>query len=100
MNDESVRSNSMPPVSHPFKEGQLVVLMNYKDHNPAHVHVKYKRDVRSYRIEIKGRKWLKSRKSLPPKIKRMVEAWVEAHERELLEQWENARNNRPVLIVG
>ena len=30
----------------------------------------------------------------------MVEAWVEAHEQELLEQWENARNNQPVLIVG
>jgi hypothetical protein len=31
---------------------------------------------------------------------KMVEAWVEAHEQELLEQWENAGNNQPVLIVG
>jgi len=30
----------------------------------------------------------------------MVEAWVDAHEEELLEQWENAFNNRPVKIVG
>jgi hypothetical protein len=30
----------------------------------------------------------------------MVEAWVEAHEQELLEQWEHARNNQPVVIVG
>ena len=24
----------MPPVSHPFKQGALVVLMNYNDHAP------------------------------------------------------------------
>jgi hypothetical protein len=29
-----------------------------------------------------------------------VETWVEAHEEELLEQWENAMNNRPVTIIG
>ncbi|MBW4461275.1 MAG: DUF4160 domain-containing protein [Nodosilinea sp. WJT8-NPBG4] len=31
----------MPPVSHPFQKGLLVVLMNYNDHAPPHVHVKY-----------------------------------------------------------
>jgi hypothetical protein len=30
----------------------------------------------------------------------MIELWVEAHEHELLEQWENARNHQPVVIVG
>lgn len=24
----------MPPVSHPFKKGALVILMNYSDHEP------------------------------------------------------------------
>jgi hypothetical protein len=37
----------MPPVSHPFKRGELVILMNYKDHSPPHVHVKYQSDVHS-----------------------------------------------------
>lgn len=90
----------MPPVSHPFKKGALVILMNYQDHAPPHVHVKYQRNVRSYRIEIRTRKWMKSKKSLPPKLKKLVEIWVEVHEEELLEQWENARNNQPVSIVG
>ena len=31
----------MPPVSHPFKKGALVVLMNFNDHAPPHVHVRY-----------------------------------------------------------
>lgn len=90
----------MPPVSHPFKKGVLVVLMNYRDHAPPHVHVKYQNDVGSYRIEILSREWLKSERSLPPKLRNMVESWVEAHEQELLEQWDNAKNNRPVSIVG
>jgi hypothetical protein len=90
----------MPPVSHPFKKGALVILMNYNDHAPPHVHIKYQRDVRSYRLEIRTRSWLKPGKELPLSLRKLVEAWVEAHEQELLEQWEHARNNQPVVIVG
>jgi hypothetical protein len=74
--------------------------MHYNDHAPPHVHVKYQRDVRNYRIEILSRAWMKPGKGLPPRLRRLVEAWVEAHEQELLEQWENAQNGRPVSIVG
>ncbi len=90
----------MPPVSHPFKKGALVILMNYNDHDPPHVHVKYQGDVRSYRIEISSKNWMKPGKDLPLALCRMVEVWVEAHEYELLEQWENAMSHRPVSIVG
>jgi len=90
----------MPPVSHPFKKGALIVLMNYNDHDPPHVHVKYQSDVRSYRLEIKTRKWMKSGQEFPSNLKKLVETWVEAHEQELLEQWGRAQNHQPVLIVG
>lgn len=90
----------MPPVSHPFKKGALVVLMNYNDHDPPHVHVKYQGDVRSYRIEIRTRKWMKSTDELPTNLKKMAEAWVEAHEQELLEQWQRAQDRQPIKIIG
>jgi hypothetical protein len=90
----------MPPVSRPFKKGALVILMNYNDHDPPHVHVKYQTDMRSYRIEITTRKWMRSKQSLPSTLRKLVEIWVEAHEEELLEQWERAMNNQPVVIVG
>lgn len=90
----------MPAVSHPFKRGSLVILMNYQDHAPPHVHVKYQGDVHSYRIEIRTRVWMKPGKELPSTLRKLVESWIEAHEQELLEQWENARNNRSVSIVG
>jgi len=93
-------SNLVPPVSHPFKKGAMVVLMNYNDHAPPHVHVKYQGQVGGYRIEIRTRAWMKPGGELPPALRKLVESWVEAHESELLEQWENARQHRPVAVVG
>ena len=90
----------MPPVSHPFKNGALVVLMNYSDHAPPHVHIKYQRDVRSYRLTIQEREWLKPGRDLPPALRRLVESWVEAHELELLDQWHKAQSGEQVEIVG
>ena len=66
----------MPPVSHPFKKGALVILLNHNDHPPPHMHLKYHRAVKSNRIDIRTRKWLKPGKPLPRKLKKMVEAWV------------------------
>jgi len=43
---------------------------------------------------------MKPGKDLSSALRKMIEAWVEAHEQELLEQWENAKNKRSVSIVG
>jgi hypothetical protein len=74
--------------------------MNYADHAPPHIHIKYQQDVSSYRLEIKSRQWLLLGRFLPPKLKKLIEVWVEAHEEELLKEWENARRGLPVKIVG
>ncbi len=74
--------------------------MNFADHAPPHVHIKYQGDVRSYRIEMRSQRWMRSARELPDPLKGMVEAWVEAHQIELMEQWENARRGLPVEIVG
>jgi hypothetical protein len=74
--------------------------MNYNDHAPPHVHVKYQGDVRNYRLEIQTRVWLKPGKELPTTLRRLIEAWVEAHEQELLHEWQKAQNGEQVRIVG
>ncbi|MBV7332164.1 DUF4160 domain-containing protein [Chloroflexi bacterium TSY] len=66
--------------------------MNYNDHAPPHVHVRYQRDVRSYRITIGTREWMKPGKELPSALRKLVESWIEVHERELLEQWQRAQS--------
>ncbi|MCL4834434.1 MAG: DUF4160 domain-containing protein [Caldilineaceae bacterium] len=90
----------MPPVSHPFKRGALVILMNYNDHAPPHVHVKYQTDVRNYRIEIETLLWMRPGKELPPALRKLVEAWVAVHKDELLDEWQKARRGEQVMIVG
>lgn len=90
----------MPPVSHPFKRGAMVALINYNDHAPPHLHIKYQGDVRSYRIDIVSRQWLRPGKELPTGLSALIETWIAEHETALLEQWENARAGRPVVIVG
>lgn len=74
--------------------------MNYNDHAPPHIHVKYRRDVRSYRITIQAREWIKPGKELPSTLRKLVESWIEAHEEELLEQWQKAQTGKQVTIVG
>ncbi|MFM7448781.1 MAG: DUF4160 domain-containing protein [Leptolyngbyaceae cyanobacterium] len=43
---------------------------------------------------------MKPGKELPPVLKRLVEAWVEAHEEALLERWNRAMQKKPIEIVG
>lgn len=76
-----------------------MILMNYNDHDPPHLHVKYQNDFGSYRIEIRTRAWMKSDKKLSAVLQKVVEVWVQAHERALLEEWANAQRHRPVRIV-
>jgi len=90
----------MPPVSHPFLKGNLICYINYVDHAPPHIHVKYQQDVSGYRIDIKTRQWLQPGRPLPSKLKKLIEAWVEVHEADLLIQWNNAKKRLPVRIVG
>lgn len=89
----------MPPVSRVFQRSGFVILMNYNDHAPPHVHVKYQGDVRSYRLAIQTRTWLKPGKHLPSNIKKLVERWVEVHAEELLAQWKRAMNGQPLSII-
>ena len=74
--------------------------MNYNDHAPPHVHIKYQGDIRSYRLEIRSRTWLTPGRMLPSSLRRLVETWVEAHEDGLIQQWNNARQGQPISIVG
>ena len=74
--------------------------MNYNDHAPPHVHVKYRGDYGSYRIEIRSKQWMLPGKQLPPKLRRLIEAWVDTNEAALIEQWQRAVQNQPVEIVG
>ncbi|MBX3011356.1 MAG: DUF4160 domain-containing protein [Caldilineaceae bacterium] len=64
------------------------------------MHVKYQSDVRNDRIEIQTRTWMRPGKELPSALRKLIKAWVAAHEHELLDEWQKAKRGELVRIVG
>lgn len=64
----------------------LIILMNYKDHNPPHFHLWYGDYKALITIEdgiVKG--------EMPQRALQLVFSWLELHKKDLLYNWELAR---------
>ncbi|MCL2416841.1 MAG: DUF4160 domain-containing protein [Bacteroidales bacterium] len=69
----------------------LIILMNFKDHNPPHFHVwygEYKMLVYIENGTVVG--------EMPQRALKMVFDWLEIHRVELLELWNKAQNGEPI----
>ncbi len=69
----------------------LLILMNFKDHNPPHFHVWYGGYKMLVHIEngvVEG--------EMPQRALKMVFDWLEIHRAELLEMWNKAKNGEPI----
>jgi len=85
-----VRSRKMPEISRFFG---IVVYMYWRDHEPAHFHVDYSGQKAEIAIDPVG--LLKGK--LSPKAVALVTEWAAIHQKELLEDWELAKNKQPLL---
>ncbi len=74
----------------------IVITMNYREHGPPHVHVRYG-EFRAL-VGIDPVKILKGR--LPPRVQRMVIEWVAFRRPELLGAWFLARSEQPLPQVA
>lgn len=73
----------------------IVVRMYYDDHNPPHIHVEYHdgRSVLDFQDNVlKG--GLGSRTAL-----RLVREWIDLHSSELADDWDAAREGRPIKKI-
>jgi hypothetical protein len=73
----------------------IVITMFWADHPPPHFHALYSGrqatfDIRTGRI-LTG--------SLPRRARRLVAEWVTLHRPELLDNWERARRDAPLLPI-
>lgn len=82
----------MPTISRFFG---VMIQMFYNDHNSPHFHIKYGDD--QALISIIDFALLSG--NLPPKALGMVVEWASIHQSELLQNWDLARNNLPLLPV-
>ena len=79
----------MPEISRFFG---LIITLNYNDHAPPHFHVRYG--------EFKALVGIQSlallQGQLPPRAHGLTVEWAALHQRELLEDWELARQQAPL----
>ena len=82
----------MPEISRFFG---IVVRMYYDDHPPPHFHVRYGEQKALIAIEplavLEGR--------LSPRVLGLVTEWAALHSRELMENWNLARDHAPLKAV-
>jgi hypothetical protein len=82
----------MPEVSRFFG---IVIAMYYTEHGVAHFHAEYGGAEVSIEVEtgvIRG--------ELAPRALRLVLEWAALHRRELLENWERARQRQPLNRIA
>ncbi|MGZ3514768.1 MAG: DUF4160 domain-containing protein [Thermodesulfobacteriota bacterium] len=69
----------------------IIIAMFYDDHNPPHFHARYGKD--RVAIEISSLRVLEG--DILPRALGLVMEWASQHQKELLDDWELARKNRP-----
>jgi len=77
----------MPTISEFFG---IVILMFFDDHAPPHFHARYGGDEVVIRINQVG----VLRGKLPPRALSLVIEWAQKYQQNLMEEWNNAANNK------
>ncbi len=73
----------------------IKVNMYYWDHNPPHFHVKYNEYQCFVWINpIKVIEW-----SLPKKVEKLVLSWAELYSKELIQNWELSKQEKPLKPI-
>lgn len=72
------------------------VTMNWDEHSPPHFHVEYA----EYNASIDIQKSQVIRGALPSKQLKLVLAWSEIHKDELMQNWELARDMKPINRIN
>jgi hypothetical protein len=83
----------MPVVSRFFG---IAIAFYWEDHLPPHFHAKYSGDEAT--VDIRAGSVLRG--SLPKRALSLVDEWRRAHEEELLDNWERARQRLPLAYIA
>jgi hypothetical protein len=74
----------------------IIIAMFYDDHNPPHFHARYGKE--GVVIDINSLRVLEGQ--ISPRALGLVVEWAFQHQKELLENWEQARNNQPLKKIA
>lgn len=73
----------------------VIIRMFYRDHNPPHFHAVYA-DYEGL-IDIEKNELIDG--YLPPRVLGIVTEWTAIYQNELMQNWERARNQEPLLDI-
>ncbi len=82
----------MPRISYFYG---IAVYMYYDDHAPPHLHIRYAEH--EAKVLIEGGAVLVG--SLPRRALKLVRVWLDLHQVEVMERWENARIRKPLAPI-
>ena len=71
------------------------ILMYWNDHEPPHFHVEYQEQKAVLGVD----PLVVQKGSLPNRVLRFVLAWAELHRDDLLQDWELAREGKPLNFI-
>jgi hypothetical protein len=83
----------MPEISRFFG---IIIAMFYDDHNPPHFHARYGKD--GVAIEIISLRVLEGQ--IPARALGLVMEWALQRQKELLQDWNLAKNNKPLKKIA
>lgn len=72
------------------------ITMNWNDHNPPHFHAEYA----GYKALVDIQEGVIIRGNLPSRQMKIVLAWCEIHRDELMQNWELARDEKPLNRIN
>ncbi len=74
----------------------IIIRMFYRDHNPPHFHAVYA----EYEALIDIQKLELWSGHLPPRVLGLVIEWAATHRKELMDNWERARNMETLVAIA
>ena len=73
----------------------ISIYMYYRDHPPPHLHARYGGAEAEIAIESSH----VTAGDLPKRAERLVAEWIDQHQSELMENWQRARQHKPLREI-
>ena len=74
----------------------IAIYLYYRDHAPPHFHAIYAGREGTFDIDAA----VSARSDLPPRAEALVMAWARRYKAQLLQNWERAREGKPLLPIA
>lgn len=73
----------------------VIIRMHYREHNPPHVHAEYQ----GFEAFFDAKTGTMLGGTFPKSMRGVIKKWIQKHKKELLMDWERARQHEPLFKI-